>query len=75
MKLNPPRRAKKRVFIRERNPLLALSGINQMWSLEFMHDSLYDGCKFKLLNGIDEANREALPKECGSSFLPDAWFV
>ena len=68
MKLNLPRRAKKRVFTRERMPLLVPTAINQMWALDFMHDTLYDGRKFRLLNVIDEANREALRMECGSSF-------
>ena len=68
MKLNLPRRAKKRVFTRERVPLLAPTAINQMWALDFMHDTLYDGRKFRLLNVIDEANREALRMECGNSF-------
>ncbi len=76
MKLNLPRRAKKRVFTRERMPLLAPTDINQMWALDFMHDTLYDGRKFRLLNVIDEANREALRMECGNSFryLPHASF-
>ena len=39
-----------------------------MWALYFIHDTLYDGRKFKLLNVIDEASREALRIECGSSF-------
>ena len=68
MKLNLPRRAKKRFFTRERVPLLAPTAINQMWALDFMHDTLYDGRKFRLLNVIDEANREALRMECGNSF-------
>ncbi len=33
-----------------------------------MHDTIYDGPKFKLLNVIDKANREALRMECGNSF-------
>ncbi len=32
-----------------------------------MHDTLYHGRKFRLLNVIDEGNREALRIECGSS--------
>ncbi len=32
-----------------------------------MHDTLYGGRKFRLLNVIDEVNREALRIECGSS--------
>ncbi len=68
MKLNLPRRAKKRIFTREHVPLLAPKGIDQMWAKDFMHVTLYDGPKFRLLNVIDEANREALRMECGNSF-------
>ncbi len=67
MKLNLPRRTKKRVMTRERQPLVAPETVNQMWALDFMHDTLYDGRKFRLLNVIDEGNREALRIECGSS--------
>lgn len=67
MKLNLPRRTKKRVITRERQPLVAPQTVNQVWALDFMHDTLYDGRKFRLLNVIDEGNREALRIECGSS--------
>lgn len=67
MKLNLPRRTKKRVITRKRQPLVAPETINQVWALDFMHDTLYDGRKFRLLNVIDEGNREALRIECGSS--------
>ena len=60
MKLNLPRRTKKRVITRERQPLVAPEAVNQTWALDFMHDTLYDGRKFRLLNVIDEGNREAL---------------
>lgn len=32
-----------------------------------MHDALYDGRRFRTLNVIDEANREALAIEVGTS--------
>jgi putative transposase len=67
MKLNLPRWTKKRVSTRVRQPLVAPDAVNQMWALDFMHDTLYDGRKFRLLNVIDEGNREALGIECGGS--------
>ncbi len=67
MKLNLPRRTKKRVITRARQPLMAPEALNQVWALDFMHDTLYDGRKFQLLNVIDKGNREALRIECGSS--------
>lgn len=34
-----------------------------MWSVDFMHDQLEDGRSFRLLNVIDDYNREALGME------------
>lgn len=67
MGLNMPRRTKKRVPQREPVPLVAGERINEGWALDFMHDALYDGRRFRTLNVIDEANREALAIEVGSS--------
>jgi putative transposase len=47
---------------------MAPTGINQMWTTDFMHDTSYGGHKLSLLNVIDEANRESLRMECSSSF-------
>ena len=70
--LNLPRRAKKRVFTREQVSLLAPTVINQIRTLDFFwHDTLHYSSKFRLLNVIDEANREALRMACGSQF--PAW--
>ncbi|MEB3214394.1 MAG: DDE-type integrase/transposase/recombinase [Leptolyngbyaceae bacterium] len=43
--------------------------MNQIWALDFMHDTLYEGRKFRLLNVIDEGNREALRIESDSSIF------
>jgi putative transposase len=67
MKLNLQRRTKKRLISRKRQPLVAPAAVNQMWALDFVHDTLYDGRDFRLLNVIDEGIREALRVECGSS--------
>ncbi len=58
--LNIPRRTKRRIPKRELVPLAAAPLVNQGWALDFMHDVLYDGRRFRTLNVIDEANREAL---------------
>jgi hypothetical protein len=48
-------------------PLVVPESVNQVSALNFMQDTLYDGRKFRLLDVIDEGNREALRIECGSS--------
>jgi putative transposase len=67
MRLNLKRKAKRRLITRERQPLLTSSQLNQVWALDFMRDTLYDGRPFRTLNVIDEGNREALRIECGTS--------
>jgi putative transposase len=39
------------------------SALNGIWALDFMADRLYDGRPFRVLNVLDEANREALAIE------------
>jgi putative transposase len=48
-------------------PLQAGNQANEGLALVFMHDALYDGRRFRTLNAIDEANREALGIEVGTS--------
>ena len=67
MKLNVKRKAKKRVLTRERHPLEHGQGLNKVWALDFMRDTMYDGRPFRTLNVIDEGNREALRIEFGTS--------
>jgi len=67
LKLHLPRRSKRRVPTRLRQPLQAPAGLNQIWALDFMSDALYGGRKFRTLNVIDEGNREALAIEVSTS--------
>jgi len=67
MKLNVPRRTKRRLPQRPRQPLLAPTGLNRIWALDFMADALYGGRPFRTLNVLDEANREALGIEIATS--------
>jgi putative transposase len=60
LKLNLPRRTKRRLPTRVRQPLDAPATLNSVWALDFMSDALYGGRKFRTLNVIDEGNREAL---------------
>jgi len=65
MKLNLPRRTKQRLPTRIRQPLAAPAGLNQIWALDFMTDSLCSGRAFRSLNLIDEGNRQVLGIEVG----------
>ncbi len=53
---------------------MAPETVNQVWALDFMLDTLYDGLKFRLLNVIDKGIREALWIECGSS-ISSNWLL
>ena len=67
MNLNIRRKPKKRLPERVKQPLTVPTAPNQMWSLDFMSDALVDGRKFRLLNVIDDFNRESLSLEADSS--------
>lgn len=67
MKLNIRRRAKKRLPERVKHPLMVPTAPNQIWSIDFMQDALVDGRKFRLLNIIDDFNRESLAIEADTS--------
>ena len=43
------------------------TGLNAIWALDFMHDTLYGGRRFRTLNVLDEGNREGLAIEVGTS--------
>ncbi len=67
LKLNQKRRAKKRLPKRIKRPLLVPQRPNQVWSADFMSDTLYTGKRFRTFNVIDDFNREALLIEIDTS--------
>jgi putative transposase len=67
MKLNIRRRAKKRLPARVKQVLYQPEFANQVWSIDFMSDSLWDGRKFRTLNVIDDFNRQVLAVEVDTS--------
>lgn len=67
LRLNVRRKVKRRVPQRIKEPLLVPATINQGWSMDFMCDSLEDGRRFRLLNIIDDYNRESLAIEIDTS--------
>jgi putative transposase len=67
MGLNIRRRMKKRLPARVKHMLYQPEEINQVWSVDFMSDSLWDGRKTRLLNVIDDCSREVLWIEADTS--------
>lgn len=67
LKLNIRRRAKKRLPARVKQQLFQPTAMNQVWSIDYMHDSLWDGRSFRLLNIIDDFNRQLLTIEVDTS--------
>ena len=53
-------RPKKRMVREKPDALTVPQELNQVWSMDFMHDQLSDGRTFRLFNVIDDFNREAL---------------
>ena len=74
LKLNLPRRGKKRLPERIREPLEVPRLPNETWSADFMADSLWSGRRFRTFNVMDDYNRQALRIEIDTS-LPAARVV
>ncbi len=60
MKLNLPRRTKRRLPKRVQQPMAVEARPNVHWSMDFMSDTLYHGRRFRTLNVLDEGVREIL---------------
>jgi putative transposase len=65
--LNIRRRINRRLPARVREPLFVPESINQGWSMDFVSDALVDGRRFRVLNIIDDYNRESLALEVDTS--------
>ncbi|HDL8287348.1 TPA: IS3 family transposase [Yersinia enterocolitica] len=60
LSLNMRIKPKKRLKRDKPEPLTVPESSNECWSMDFMHDQLSDGRSVRLLNVIDDFNREAL---------------
>ena len=60
LELNLRIKPRKRLIREKPEPLAVPCSINECWSMDFMHDSLEHGKAFRLLNIIDDFNREGL---------------
>lgn len=63
LKLNFRRKGKQRLPVRNPSPLATPEALNQSWPVDFMHDSLACGRRFRTFNVVDDFNREALSIE------------
>ncbi|MGH8436727.1 MAG: IS3 family transposase, partial [Pseudomonas sp.] len=59
-------RRRKRISL-HRGPVPAPSGANQSWSMDFVHDQLHNGRKFRVLTVIDKWSRESVLLETSFS--------
>ena len=67
MNLNYRRKLKRRLPNREKETLLTPNEKNVSWSMDFVSDVLTNGRRFRVLNIIDDFNREAVAMEIGTS--------
>jgi len=67
LQLNIRRRFKKRLPARVKQALFQPQAINEVWSVDFMSDSLWNGRKYRLLNIVDDYNRQVLAMEADLS--------
>jgi len=65
--LNLMRKRRRRLASRERQNLEVPEKYNEVWSIDFMSDALFNSRRFRTLNIIDDYNREAIWIEIGLS--------
>jgi len=67
LRLNIRRRSRKRLPARVKQALYQPEVMNEVWSIDFMSDTLWDGRRYRLLNIVDDYNRELLHIEADLS--------
>lgn len=63
LNLNKRRKGKRRLPVRNPEPLMVPSTVNHCWSMDFMSDALMCGRRFRTFNVVDDFNREILAIE------------
>ena len=67
LELNLRIKPKRRIRREKPVPLAVPDALNQVWSMDFMHDQLSDGRTFRLFNVLDDFRREGLGIEADFS--------
>lgn len=67
LELNLRIKPKKRLVREQPQPLSVPAGVNEVWSMDCMHDALADGRCFRLFNVLDDFNRQGLGIEADLS--------
>ena len=60
LELNLRIKPRRRLVRAAPQPLRVPASINEVWSMDFMHDNLSDGRTYRLFNVLDDFNREGL---------------
>lgn len=71
LELNLRIKPKKRIVREKPEPLQQPDSPNHIWSMDFMYDQLQDGRTIRLLNVLDDFNREGLAMEVDFSLPAD----
>jgi len=61
------KRPKRNKSARLRQPKSLVSAVNEIWSMDFVSDALFDGRRLRALTMVDNYTREALAIEIGQS--------
>lgn len=65
------RRCSRELALGTKAPALVLALPNQRWSLDFFHDQMASGRRFRVLNVVDDATQEAW-RRCR---IPRSWGI